>query len=662
MCGITGRFNYDPLRPVDRDVIVAMTDAVAHRGPDASGYYQAPGIALGHRRLSIIDLATGDQPLGNEDGSIQVVFNGEIYNFAEVRAELLARGHRFRTGSDTEIIVHGYEEWGDRAVERFRGMFAFALWDGGRRRLLLARDRLGVKPLYYSEVPGAGIVFGSEIKSLLQDAEVPRDWRAEAIDAYLTLLYVPAPDTVYRAIHKLPPGHILVAERGHVRISRYWDLQFTGDGSDAREEEYLEELDALLREAVGLRLISDVPLGAFLSGGIDSSTVVAYMKEVSATPPVTIAVGFDNAAFDEVEHAETVARHLGCEFHALVANPQVDDLLPRLAWHFDEPFADSSAVPTYYVSKAARELVTVALSGDGGDELWAGYARHRVERTEQRVRGALGSAGRLAGWIGQALPLSVKGARSLRHLASDPAQAYALKHAYGMFEAGAKSRLYSRDFARSVRHADAFGSFRDAYHSCASPDPIDRALYVDARTYMIDDVLTKVDRMSMAVSLEAREPLLDHRLLEFAARVPASLKLKHGQSKYLLRRILERRVPRSIIDRPKRGFAAPIGDWLRGPLAPMTRELLLDGRLRDRGIFQPREVSRLWDEHRTGRAEHPHRLWQLVMLELWFRRFIDEAPPLPAAGTPIAAGANTPTRQPAPSACAPAARTLTEAV
>jgi asparagine synthase (glutamine-hydrolysing) len=662
MCGITGRFNYDPLRAVDRDVLVAMTDAVAHRGPDAAGYYQAPGIALGHRRLSIIDLATGDQPLGNEDGSIQVVFNGEIYNFAEVRAELLARGHRFRTGSDTEIIVHGYEEWGDRAVDRFRGMFAFALWDGGARRLLLARDRLGVKPLYYSEIPGAGIVFGSEIKSLLQDADVSRDWRADAIDAYLTLLYVPAPGTVYRAIHKLPPGHILVAERGHVRVSRYWDLQFTGDGRETREEEYLEELDSLLREAVGLRLISDVPLGAFLSGGIDSSTVVAYMKEVSTTPPVTIAVGFDNQAYDEVEHAEAVARHLGCEFHRLVANPKVDDLLPRLAWHFDEPFADSSAVPTYYVSKAARELVTVALSGDGGDELWAGYARHRVEQTEQRVRGALGSATRLAGWIGQALPLSVKGARSLRHLASDPAQAYALKHAYGMFEPNAKSRLYSHDFAQSVRGADPFGSFRDAYHSCASSDPVDRALYVDARTYMIDDVLTKVDRMSMAVSLEAREPLLDHKLLEFAARVPVSLKLKNGQSKYLLRRILERRVPPSISERPKRGFAAPIGDWLRGPLAPMTRELLLDGRLRDRGIFQAGEVSRLWDEHRTGRADHPHRLWQLVMLELWFRRFIDDAAAPSGTGPVVPSGTSTHARRTTASACAPAARTLTEAV
>jgi asparagine synthase (glutamine-hydrolysing) len=625
MCGIAGRLNYDAGRGVDRDLLVAMTDAVVHRGPDAAGYYLDGPIGLGHRRLSIIDLATGDQPVGNEDGSVQVIFNGEIYNFAEIRSDLIAHGHRFRTNSDTEVIVHGYEQWGDRCVDRFRGMFAFALWDAKARRLLLARDRLGVKPLYYADMPGVGLVFGSEIKSLLENPELPRDWRPEALDAYLTLLYVPAPDTIFRSIQKLPPGHTLVAENGRVRLARYWDLEFPGDGSDANEDRYLEELDALLRESVGLRLISDVPLGAFLSGGIDSSTVVSYMVETSATPPVTIAVSFDHQAYDEVAHAETVARHLGCEFHALTVDPRVDSLLPQLAWHFDEPFADSSAVPTYYVSKAARRLVTVALSGDGGDELWAGYARHRVEHWEQRMRSALGPATAAAGWLGQALPLSVKGARSLRHLSVEPDQAYALKHAYGMFEPDAKRRLYSGDFAQAVAGTDPFGIFRDAYHACGSADPLDKSMYVDARTYMIDDVLTKVDRMSMAVSLEAREPLLDHKLLEFAARVPASLKLRGGRSKYLLRRILDSKVPRSITDRGKRGFAAPIGEWLRGPLAPMAGDLLLDGRLEGRGIFNFAEVTRVWNEHRNGRADHPHRLWQLLMLELWFRQFVDGA-------------------------------------
>ena len=626
MCGIAGRFNFDPRRPVDRDVLVAMTDAVAHRGPDASGYYSAPGIGLGHRRLSIIDLSTGDQPLTNEDGTVWVVFNGEIYNFAEVRAELASAGHRFRTSSDTEVIVHGYEQWGERCVDRFRGMFAFALWDANARRLMLARDRLGVKPLYYAEVPGRGVVFGSELKSLLEDPDVPREWRPDAIDAFLTLLYIPAPHTIYRGVRKLPPAHVLIAERGRVRTSRYWDLSFTGDGDARREDDYLEQLDALLAESVALRQISDVPLGAFLSGGIDSTTVVAYMRQTSDRPPVTISVGFDHAAYDEVAHAETVARHLGCEFHARQASPDVAALLPRLAWHFDEPFADSSAVPTYYVSKAARELVTVALSGDGGDELWAGYARHRVERWEQRARRALGPASAAAGWIARALPRSVKGARALRHLAASPDQAYALKHGYGMFEPDAKARLYTGDFASSVAGSDPFAAFRDVYRRCESADPLDRALYVDVHTYMVDDILTKVDRMSMAVSLEAREPLLDHRLLEFAASVPASLKLKDGRSKYLLRRLLDRRVPASILQRGKRGFEAPIGEWLRGPLAPMADDLLLDGRLRDRGVFDAREVARLWTDHKDGRSDHRHRLWQLIMLELWFRQFIDKAP------------------------------------
>ena len=631
MCGFAGKVNFDGA-PVDRGLLKAMTDAVIHRGPDADGYHIGRGVGLGHRRLSIIDLATGDQPIANEDGTVWTVFNGEIYNFAEVREVLVAAGHRFRTRSDTEVIVHGYEEWGERCVERFRGMFALAVWDAKAQRLLLARDRLGVKPLYYVELPGRGIVFGSEIKSLLVDPSVPRDWRPDALDSYLTLLYVPAPATIYKAVRKLPPAHVLVAENGAVSTRQYWDLEFTGTGDAAREEEYLERLDALLRESVSLRLISDVPLGAFLSGGIDSSTVVAYMVETSDAPVVTTSVGFDHNAYNELEPAEIVARHLGCEYHPQIANPLVADLLPKLAWHFDEPFADSSAVPTYYVSKAARELVTVALSGDGGDELWAGYARHRVEQWESRARRWLGGGARLAGWAARALPLGVRGARALRHLALSPAEACADKHAYGMFEPDAKTRLYSGDFGASLRTADPFAPFITAYDACRSQDPVDRALYVDVKTYLLDDILTKVDRMSMAVSLETREPLLDHRLLEFAATVPVSLKIRDGRTKYLLRRLLERRVPRTIVERGKRGFEAPIGEWLRGPLATMTTDLLTDGRLASRGLFQPREIERLWSEHRRGAADHRHRLWQLLMLELWFRECADA--PVARPGTP----------------------------
>jgi asparagine synthase (glutamine-hydrolysing) len=350
------------------------------------------------------------------------------------------------------------------------------------------------------------------------------------------------------------------------------------------------------------------------------------MTETSATPPITISVGFDEGSYDEVEHARAVADHLGCEFHALVASPQLDDLLPRLAWHFDEPFADSSAVPTYYVSQAARRLVTVALSGDGGDELWAGYSKHRVDRWEHGVRRVFGRAAPVLGRLAHALPLSVRGARALRHLAVAPDQAFALKQAYGMFEPDAKARLYTGDFAAAVDGTDPLTCVRDSYGACGSSDPLDKALYADSQTYMIDDILTKVDRMSMAVSLEAREPLLDHKLLEFAARVPSTLKLKHNRSKYLLRRALERRVPAAILERPKKGFDAPIADWLRGPLAPLTVALLFDGRLKKRGLFNDREVSRLWNEHRTQRADHRHRLWQLLMLELWFRQFVDGSP------------------------------------
>jgi asparagine synthase (glutamine-hydrolysing) len=623
MCGIAGRFNFTPAAPIDRVQLAAMTGAIAHRGPDADGFYVGPGIGLGHRRLSIIDLSTGDQPLANEDHTIQVVFNGEIYNYGEVRTELIARGHKFRTGSDTEVIVHGYEEWGDRAVDRFRGMFAYAVWDEPKRRLLLVRDRLGVKPLYYAVTP-AGVIFASEIKAILEDHEVARDWSPEALDAYLTLQYIPAPQTIYRTVWKLPPGHSLVAENGRVSVRRYWDLIFTGGGDPAREEEYLEGLDALVTESVRLRLVSDVPLGAFLSGGIDSSAVVAAMVETSSSPVVTTSVGFDEQNFNELEHARTVATTLGAMRYEHVVQPDIADLLPKLVWHLDEPFADHSAVPTYYVSKAAREHVTVALSGDGGDELWAGYARHRVERWESSARRLLGGVG---GWlIGRAagrLPLGIKGARSLQHLSLSPADACARKHAYGLFENGLRASLYAPDFAAAVRDSDPFVGFRIAYDSCPSPDPLDCALYVDVKTYLVDDIMTKVDKMSMAVSLESREPLLDHKLVEFAAGVPAALKLKNGRSKYLLRRLVERRLPSAIVNRPKQGFEAPTGEWLRGPLAPMVDDLLLDGRLRNRGLFDNGTIARLWREHKSGLRDHRHRLWSLVMLELWFREFLD---------------------------------------
>ena len=624
MCGFAGKLAPSSHAPIDRSLLIAMADAVAHRGPDADGFYVGEGVGLAHRRLSIVDVASGQQPLSNEDGTVWVAFNGEIYNFAALRADLETSGHQFRTHSDTEVIVHAYEQWGEACVERFRGMFAFAIWDARNRRLMLARDRVGIKPLYYTEPRGGGLVFGSEIKSLLEDSSVDRSWSAEAIDSYLTLLYVPGPATIYRHIHKLPPGHVLIAERGSIRIRKYWDLEFTGDGDPANEAAYLDELDSLLTESVRLRLISEVPLGAFLSGGIDSTTVVAYMAKTSESPVLASSVGFAHDAFNELDKAKGIARHLGCQLDTTIIEPRVHELLPRLAWHFDEPFGDSSAVPTYYVSAAARRRVTVALSGDGGDELWAGYPWHRVEWWESRVRGRLGrlgsgAAARLAGL----LPLSAKGVRSLRHLGLPPDEACAHKHGYTQFDARAKQQLYSADLAASTRDSDPFAPFRAAYAACHSKDPLDRVMYVDVKTYLADDILTKVDKMSMAVSLEARVPLLDHKLLEFAARVPSSLKLRDGTSKHLLRRVLDRHVPRQLVEGPKHGFTAPVGEWLRGPLKEMGTDLLLGGRLEDRGLFNRRAVERLWNEHQSGRKDHRHRIWSLLMLELWFRQFAD---------------------------------------
>ncbi len=623
MCGIAGIVSFDGLAGEAPALAVAMRDVLAHRGPDEAGLHVDGCAALAHRRLSIVDLGNGQQPLCNEDGTIWIVFNGEVYNHADLRAVLEPKGHRYRTHSDTESIVHAYEEWGDDCVQRLRGMFAFAIWDAPKQRLLLVRDRLGVKPLYY-HVSGDTVTFGSEIKALLQHPGVRREWNPEALDAFLAFQYIPSPGTIYRHIDKLPAAHLLVAERGRVSMRRYWTLAFPGTAPKASETEWLDELEALVTESVRLRLVADVPLGAFLSGGIDSSVVVAAMAKLSPGRVVTTTVGFAEQAFNELDYARAVATHLGTERHEQVVTPDIADLLPRLAWHFDEPFADSSMVPTYYVSEAARRHVTVALSGDGGDELWAGYSRHRVEQWEGRMRGWLGRAGSaVAGRVGQMLPLGMKGARSLRHLGLSPAEACAAKHAYSFFEGNDRSALYAADFAASVRGSDPFKGFRAAYADCTSPEALDRSLYVDANTYLIDDIMTKVDRASMAVSLEAREPLLDHKLLEFAATVPVSLKLKNGQGKYLLRRLLERSVPTSIVDRPKQGFEAPIGEWLRGPLAPMAADLFFDGRLRSRGIFDMAVIERLWREHQSASRDHRHRLWSLLMLELWFRAFAD---------------------------------------
>jgi asparagine synthase (glutamine-hydrolysing) len=639
MCGITGIVYTDPSHPVDRELFRRMTATLAHRGPDADGYLFGDGVALGHRRLSIIDLAGGDNPIYNEDGTRAIVFNGEIYNFHELRRDLQARGHRFATASDTETIVHGWEEYGDACVTRLRGMFAFALWDRPARRLLLARDRIGKKPLYYRH-DGERLLFGSELKALIADPSVKRAIEPGALDEYLAFGAVPAPRTIYQGIAQLPPAHYLVWEDGRVRIAEYWDVP-VAPGRPRPEGEYLEEFDAVFTEAVRLRMIADVPLGAFLSGGIDSSAVVMAMAAQSSRPVRTTSVGFKEAAFDEARHARAVARTFGTDHDEVLVEPDAAGILPTLVWHLDEPFADSSALPTYYVSQAARRRVTVALSGDGGDELFGGYAwRYGLNLLEDRVRRRLprwlraGVLGPLAAVWPKAdrLPRPLRWKFFLRNLSLSPERAYF--HDMSLFTPADKRRLLSGDFQRALNGYDAFDRFAYHFDRVAGLDHLSRITYVDAKTYLADDILVKVDRMAMANSLEVRAPLLDHKVIEFAATVPATLKFRGTMSKYLLKRYLERRLPASVVHRPKQGFAIPLAEWLRADLREVARELLLSERARARGYFAPETVGALWEAHQTRRRDHAHRLWALMVLELWQRTFLDQAPAGAGAAAP----------------------------
>src|SRR5215469_7238832 len=520
MCGIAGVVFTDPHHPVDRGVLGRMTDVIRHRGPDADGFHMGPGVGLGHRRLSIIDLSTGDQPIYNETRSIAIVFNGEIYNFEELVRELEACGHTFVTRSDTETIVHSYEEFGLGFVERLRGMFAFALWDSVRRRLILVRDRAGKKPLYYHADPER-LLFASEIKALLRDPSLKRDVSPEALDEYFTFGCIPSPNTVFRDVQQVPAGHMLVWEGGRVRLQEYWDVRFETDGPE-RPEQALEEFTALFDEAVRMRMVADVPLGAFLSGGIDSSAVVASMARQSGRPVITTSIGFQEASHSELPHARMVAQAVGSDHREVVVKPDAVADLPRLVWHLDQPFADSSCLPTYYVSRAARERVTVALSGDGGDELFAGYQRrYGIHRLENRLRGLI------PGWIRRGVlsrlsriyPRSDRIPRPLRLklLLSNLGQSFERAYFQDMSMFGDEERraLYAPEFAAQVDEHDPFEAFGRHFERVRDADPLARVLYVDFKTWLANDILVKVDRMSMACSLEVRAPLLDHRIVEF---------------------------------------------------------------------------------------------------------------------------------------------------
>jgi asparagine synthase (glutamine-hydrolysing) len=628
MCGIAGIVHRDPTYPIDRGLVRTMTDRMTHRGPDAGGLHVWPGAALGHRRLSIIDLATGDQPIFNEDRTVAVVLNGEIYNFRELRRELEAHGHVFATQADTEVIAHGYEQWGRACVERLAGMFAFALWDARERTLLLARDRVGKKPLYYVAEPDR-LIFASELKALLADPTFDRTVRIEAIGDYFSFGCVPAPTTIFTRASQLPPAHFLVWREGAIHLHEYWDVARPATIRRG-EQEALEALDGLLHDAVRARLVSDVPLGAFLSGGVDSSAVVAAMTRVSERPVVTTSVGFHEASYSELEYARAVAKTLGTDHHEVVVTPRAADVLPRLAWHFDEPFADSSALPTYYVSLAARERVTVALSGDGGDETFAGYERrYGMNRWERRLRDCLPAAVR-TGLLGPLariypktdwLPRPLRARYALQNLATTFERAYFAD--LSLFRPDEKRALLSPDLRSRLGSYDSFDVVNRHFDRTRDLDPLSRLLYVDLKTWLANDILVKVDRMSMATSLEVRAPLLDHRLIDFAASLAPELKYPRRTSKYLLKRHLERRLPADLVYRPKQGFELPVAAWLRGQLRDMSEDLLLSTRAQHRGWVNSQRVARLWRRHLNGVQDHSGQLWALMMLELWHRTFTD---------------------------------------
>jgi asparagine synthase (glutamine-hydrolysing) len=625
VCGFVGIFDPRGRAPVDRLLLERMNRTQRHRGPDGEGVHLAAGIGLAHTRLAIIDLHGGAQPMGNEDGSVVVVYNGEIYNFCDLRDELRGRGHRFRSASDTEVIVHAWEEWGERCVARLRGMFAFALWDEHQQVLFLARDRLGIKPLHYATLPHGQLVFASELKALLAHPDLPRRIDPCAVADYLAYGYVPDPKTIYRDVSKLRPGHWLAWRVGQAapRQERYWQLRFAqrqGLSAERAARELLERLE----EAVALRLVADVPLGAFLSGGVDSSAVVAMMSRRSAAPIDTCSIGFEERDHDESAFARQVALAYGTRHHLGHARLQDLDAIERLAAVYDEPFADSSAIPTLQLSALARRFVTVALSGDGGDELFAGYRRHRWHLYEERARAALPGAIRrpLFGALGALYPKLDWAPRPLRlkstlaGLALDAADAYF--QSVSIAADAIRERLYASELRRELQGYSAAEILRGHWRETQGLHPLDQVQYADLMTYLPGDILTKVDRASMAHSLEVRVPFLDHVLVEWLATLPPRLRLNARGSKFVLKSALGPYLPAAILRRPKMGFAAPLAAWLRGSLLAPVERALAEPAFADAGLFDPAAVRRLIEQHRSGRSDHGRLIWALFM----FARFL----------------------------------------
>ena len=628
MCGITGIFHLDGVAEGNRGLLSRMNDSQFHRGPDEGGMHVEPGVGLAHRRLSIIDLSSGQQPLFNEDHSVAVTYNGEIYNHHELADELKGRGHVFRTHCDTEVIVHAWEEWGAECVQRFRGMFAFAIWDRNRKTLFLARDRLGIKPLYYAVLPGTRVVFSSEMKALLVHPDLGREIDPFAVEEYFAFGYVPDPKTILKSVRKLPPGHVLSIRCNEPvpEPHEYWDVPFAPVGFSG-ERELQDELLQRLGEAVRIRMEAEVPLGAFLSGGVDSSAVVALMSGLSPQDPVrTCSISFGDPRFNESDYAARVAQQFHTAHHVDQVEPDDFGLVDRLAGLYDEPFADSSAMPTYRVCELARKRVTVALSGDGGDENFAGYRRYRWHMNEERVRSLLPEAIRrpLFGMLGRCYPKLDRAPRIFRAkstfqaIARDSPDAYL--HSVSVMYDDLRKRLYSADFARELQGYDASEVFRR--HAARAPvdDALSLIQYLDFKTYLPGDILTKVDRASMAHALEVRVPILDHKFVEWVSGLPPHLKLRGTEGKHIFKKALESRLPKEILYRPKMGFGVPLASWFRGPLRERVHATVLGDALQSSGLFDREFLRRLVTEHQSGAREHSAAIWSLLMFESFVRQ------------------------------------------
>lgn len=647
MCGFAGGAWTADGEPLTVDTLVRMTRALRHRGPDDEGFFPglespavesltavaASGCRLGHRRLSIIDLDSGRQPLANEDDSIHVVFNGEIYNYRELRADLERQGHRFRTQTDTEVLVHLYEQHGPDFVRCLRGMFAFAIWDQPRARLMLARDRLGQKPLFYRQDQGR-LLFASELKALMQVPGIDRQLDLVALDRFLTYQYVPQPFSILKGFHKLAPAHYAVFENGRLQLTRYWHPQQDGDDmSSWKPERFRAELRERLTESVRLRLRSDVPLGAFLSGGVDSTLIAALMQSLSDRPIQTFSIGFPQPKFDERQFAQLAARAIGTEHHERLVDPSALDTLPRLIWHYDEPFADSSAIPTLALSEMTRESVKVVLSGDGGDELFGGYPRYQAVRIGgvlDRMPAPLRSL--MTARIWQSLPASVEQKsrrrrfkKLLEAMGQEPRRRYL--RWISIFDADRRRELYADGVAVMLEEVDSAETLFEAYGDGHYRSFTQQTMHADVLTYLPGDILTKVDIASMAFGLECRSPLLDHRVVELAAQVPIRAKIRGTRGKRILTETFSDLIPPAIQRRQKMGFGVPLDHWFRDELKPLVHEVLLDQRALTRDLFQVQTIRRLVDEHIHGRWDHSARLWALLCFELWQRMYLDQPPP-----------------------------------